>query len=62
VICGKELSQEYFDDWTNRMKKVDFLTSNKEIEKKKLYNELESNLNVYGATAIEDKRNLFINF
>ncbi|KAM4808817.1 phospholipid-transporting ATPase IC [Rhinophrynus dorsalis] len=54
-LCYKDISQDDFDKWSKRYLAASVATSNRDEALDKVYEEIETNLVLLGATAIEDK-------
>lgn len=54
-LAVKDLEEEYVRDWLKRLKEANLDRYNKDEKVNKLYEEIEENLTLLGATAIEDK-------
>ncbi|EGR30447.1 phospholipid-translocating p-type flippase family protein, putative [Ichthyophthirius multifiliis] len=56
MLAERELTEEYFEKWNSKYQNiVDSLDLEKEFKIEKLQDEMEQDLNILGATAIEDK-------
>lgn len=57
TLClgGKELTHEYYEDWSHRFHKASISIQDREEKMEELAGELERDFDLYGATAIEDK-------
>ena len=55
VLAVKELTPEYFDDWKNRHQEAASSLINREEKLDAIYEEIERDMKLIGATAIEDK-------
>lgn len=54
-LAYKDLTCEEFDDWNKRYDQASLLIKNRDVEMNNVAEELECNLQLLGATAIEDK-------
>ncbi|XP_067087900.1 phospholipid-transporting ATPase IC-like [Osmerus mordax] len=54
-LCYKDISQKDFDSWSRKHKAASVVMSNREEALDELYEQIENNLMLIGATAIEDK-------
>ncbi|XP_072272623.1 phospholipid-transporting ATPase IC-like [Pyxicephalus adspersus] len=54
-LCYKDISEEQFDMWNKRYKAASIAVNNRDEALDKVYEEIETNLVLLGATAIEDK-------
>ncbi|KAG8456790.1 hypothetical protein GDO86_002538 [Hymenochirus boettgeri] len=54
-LCYKDISQEEFDSWNKKYLAASVATFNRDEELDKVYEQIETNLVLIGATAIEDK-------
>uniref|UniRef100_V5ESP9 Phospholipid-transporting ATPase n=1 Tax=Kalmanozyma brasiliensis (strain GHG001) TaxID=1365824 RepID=V5ESP9_KALBG len=57
TLClgGKELTADYYDDWSHRFHEASVAIDNREDKMEACASELEKDFDLYGATAIEDK-------
>lgn len=57
TLClgGKELSGQFYDDWSHRFHEASVSIQEREEKMEALASELEKDFDLYGATAIEDK-------
>ena len=55
MIAYKEISKEEYIKWNNKFEEINKNINHKEEEIYKLYDEIENNLYILGATAIEDE-------
>ncbi|NWT04662.1 AT8B1 ATPase, partial [Mionectes macconnelli] len=54
-LCYRDISQDEFDAWNKKFVEASLATSNRDEALDKVYEEIEKNLILLGATAIEDK-------
>ncbi|KAF4792715.1 ATPase phospholipid transporting 8B1 [Turdus rufiventris] len=54
-LCYRDISQDEFDEWNKKFVEASIATSHREEALDKVYEEIEKNLILLGATAIEDK-------
>uniref|UniRef100_A0A4W5L139 Phospholipid-transporting ATPase n=1 Tax=Hucho hucho TaxID=62062 RepID=A0A4W5L139_9TELE len=54
-LCYKDISQQEFDAWAKKHKAASVAMGNREAALDRVYEQIESNLMMIGATAIEDK-------
>uniref|UniRef100_A0A8C7CX48 Phospholipid-transporting ATPase n=1 Tax=Oncorhynchus kisutch TaxID=8019 RepID=A0A8C7CX48_ONCKI len=54
-LCYKDISKQEFDAWAKKHKAASVAMSNREAALDRVYEQIESNLMMIGATAIEDK-------
>ncbi|KAM4707629.1 phospholipid-transporting ATPase IC-like [Discoglossus pictus] len=54
-LCYKDISEEEFEIWNKKYKAANVVMSNRDEALDKVYEEIETNLVLLGATAIEDK-------
>ncbi|NXP21627.1 AT8B1 ATPase, partial [Scytalopus superciliaris] len=54
-LCYRDISQDEFDVWNKKFVEASLATSNRDEALDKVYEEIEKNLILLGATAIEDK-------
>uniref|UniRef100_A0A8C5LWA3 Phospholipid-transporting ATPase n=1 Tax=Leptobrachium leishanense TaxID=445787 RepID=A0A8C5LWA3_9ANUR len=54
-LCYKDISREEYDRWNKKYMAATVTTNNRDEELDKVYEEIETNLLLLGATAIEDK-------
>ncbi|ELP91839.1 phospholipid-transporting ATPase, putative [Entamoeba invadens IP1] len=54
-VAKRELSQNFVEEWLLRFKAIDPLATDIKEQQRKMYMELECNLTLIGATAIEDQ-------
>ncbi|XP_069043524.1 phospholipid-transporting ATPase ID-like isoform X2 [Lepisosteus oculatus] len=55
VLAGKDLEESYFEDWKQRHHEASVALDGREEKLDELYEEIETDLMLLGATAIEDK-------
>ncbi|PWZ00210.1 phospholipid-translocating P-type ATPase [Testicularia cyperi] len=57
TLClgGKDLTHEYYEDWSHRFHQASVSIKDREEKMEALASELEKDFDLYGATAIEDK-------
>lgn len=55
VLAVKELTQEYFEDWKSRHHEAACSLTNRDEKLDAIYEEIERDMTLCGATAIEDK-------
>ncbi|XP_009080970.1 PREDICTED: phospholipid-transporting ATPase IC, partial [Acanthisitta chloris] len=54
-LCYRDISQDEFEAWNKKFMEASLATSNRDEALDKVYEEIENNLILLGATAIEDK-------
>ncbi|NXL94079.1 AT8B1 ATPase, partial [Alectura lathami] len=54
-LCYRDISHDEFEAWNKKFKEASVATSNRDEALDKVYEEIEKNLILLGATAIEDK-------
>ncbi|MFT7815387.1 phospholipid-transporting ATPase IC isoform X1 [Arapaima gigas] len=54
-LCYKDITEEEFDSWSSKHKAVSVSMTNREVALDEVYELIERNLQLIGATAIEDK-------
>ncbi|XP_013785389.1 phospholipid-transporting ATPase ID-like [Limulus polyphemus] len=54
-LAVKDLDEDYFEEWKERFNEAATSMDNREDKVNSVYEEIEKNLNLIGATAIEDK-------
>ncbi|EDV99879.1 GH12157 [Drosophila grimshawi] len=55
VLADRQLSKDYYNDWRLRHQEASLLMDSREQKVNAIYEETESDLNLLGMTAIEDK-------
>uniref|UniRef100_A0A1B6DU11 Phospholipid-transporting ATPase n=1 Tax=Clastoptera arizonana TaxID=38151 RepID=A0A1B6DU11_9HEMI len=55
VVAKRYLTQTFYNDWIARLDEAEYLTDTRERKLKDLYNEVENNFTLMGATGIEDR-------
>uniref|UniRef100_W5M7P6 Uncharacterized protein n=1 Tax=Lepisosteus oculatus TaxID=7918 RepID=W5M7P6_LEPOC len=54
-LCYKDISEEVFEAWNRKHKEASVVMQNREAALDRVYEQIETNLIMIGATAIEDK-------
>lgn len=55
MLAEREIDKQVYENWSERYRKARSISENKDLEIERLQDEMETDLVILGATAIEDK-------